>query len=77
MKFRAVGLRVSGVLIALISLGLIARLWARSEIVIGSHHFGPVRSMFFIIITGGIGIWLTKLAGPWCTETKGKSTPGD
>jgi hypothetical protein len=70
MNLRTIGLRVSGVIFGLVSLGLIARLWARSEIVIGSCHLGRIPSLFLIIAMGGFSIWLVKLAGPWCTETK-------
>ncbi|MCE0498168.1 MAG: hypothetical protein LV481_09515 [Methylacidiphilales bacterium] len=75
MKLRTIGLRVSGVIFGLVSLGLIARLWARSEIVIGSYHLGRIPSLFLIIATGGLSIWLVKLAGPWCAESKAAPTP--
>jgi hypothetical protein len=75
MKSRTIGLRVSGLIFGLISLGLVARLWARPEIVIGSYHLGRIPSWFLIIVTGAISIWLVKLAGPWCTETKAAPTP--
>ena len=75
MKLRIIGLRVSGVIVGLVSLGLIARLWARSEIVIGNYHLGRIPSLFLIIVTGGISIWLVKLAGPWCTGPKARPMP--
>jgi hypothetical protein len=59
----------------LVSLGFIARLWARPETIIGSYHLGRVPSLFLIIVTGGLSIWLLKLAGPWCTETKAAPAP--
>jgi hypothetical protein len=75
MKLRTIGLRVSGVIFGLVSLGLIARLWARSEIFIGGYNLGRIPSLFVIIVTGGLSIWLARLAGPWCTETKEPPTP--
>jgi len=75
MNLRAVGLRVSAVIFGLVSLGLLARLWARSEIVIGSYHLGRIPSLFLIIVTGGLSIWLGRLAGPWCIETKAAPMP--
>jgi hypothetical protein len=75
MNLRTIGFRVSGVMLGLVGLGLIARLWARSEIAIGDYHLGRIPSLFLIIVTGGLSIWLAKLAGPWCTETKEAPTP--
>ena len=75
MKLRTIGFRVSGVILGLVSLGLIARLWARSEVVIGSYHLGRIPSVLSIIVAGGLSIWLVKLAGPWCTESKAAPTP--
>jgi len=65
-----VGLRISSLIFALASLGLLARVWARPESVIGSYHLGRVQSLICVVITGVLGIWLAKLAGPWSGETK-------
>jgi hypothetical protein len=67
MNLRTVGLRISSVIFGLISLGLIARLWARHEIVVGSYHFGRTPSWTVIIVAGGLAIWMAMLAGPWFT----------
>jgi hypothetical protein len=75
MKLRTIGLRISGVTFGLVSLGLVARLWARPEFVIGSHPIGRAPGLFLITVTGGLGIGLVKLAGPWCSATKAAPTP--
>jgi hypothetical protein len=67
MNLRTMGLRGLSVIFGLVSLGLIARLWARPEIVIGSYHFGRIPSWISIIIAGGLAIWTARLAGPWFT----------
>ena len=72
MNSRTIGLRISSVIFGLISLGHIARLWGRVDIVIGSHHLERSWSWISIIVTGLLAIWLAKLAGPWCVEN-GKS----
>ena len=75
MTSQTVGLRVSSIIFGLVSLGHVARLWAQTEIVIGGHHLGRIPSVITIIITGGLAIWLAKLAGPWCSETNGAPNP--
>jgi hypothetical protein len=61
------------VIFGLISLGHIARLWGRVDILIGSHRFERSWSWITIIATGLLAIWLAKLAGPWSVES-GRST---
>jgi hypothetical protein len=75
MKARTIGLRVSSLIFGLICIAHIARLWARTEIVIGGHYFGQSWSAMGIIITGGLSIWLSKLAGPWCAASNGAQKP--
>jgi hypothetical protein len=75
MNRRTVGLRFSSVTFGLLSLGLISRVWAQREIVIGSYHVGRFPSWISIIIAGGLAIWLAKLAGPWCAEAKETPLP--
>jgi hypothetical protein len=70
MKSQIVGLRVSSVIFGLICLAHIARFWASGDVVVGSYHFGRISSLLCIIVAGGLSIWLAKLAGPWCAETK-------
>ena len=69
LKSQTVGLRVSSVIFGLVCLVHIALLMVRPEIVIGSRHLGRIAGFAAIIITGGLCIWLAKLAGPWCAET--------
>jgi hypothetical protein len=75
MRQRTIGLRVSGVIFGLVSLCLIGWLLAGSEIFIGNVHLGCTPSLFLIIVTGGLSIWLATLAGPWCTQAKEAVTP--
>jgi hypothetical protein len=75
MKSRTLGLRVSSLIFGLFCLAHIARLSTRAEIIIGSHHFGRIPSFIAVIISGVLSIWLAKLAGPWCTETKETPAP--
>jgi hypothetical protein len=75
MKLGTIGLRVSGIIFGVVSLGLIAHLWARSEIFVASYSLGRIPSLFVIIVTGGLSIWLVRLAGPWRTEIKEAPTP--
>ncbi len=72
MKARTIGLRAACILFGLVGLVLIARLWARSEIVIGGTHLGRIPSSFLIAASGGLSIWLSKLAGPWRAEAPGE-----
>lgn len=65
MNFRTIGLKISSVSFGLISLGLLAQICARPEIVIGSFYLGRVTGWTSIIITGGLAIWMAMLAGPW------------
>ena len=75
MTSQTVGLRISSVIFGLVSLSHVARLWARAEIIIGGYHLGRIPSVIAIIITGGLAIWLAKLAGPWCAETNEPPSP--
>jgi hypothetical protein len=70
INVRTKGLRVSSVIFGLVCLGLIARLWARPEIVIGSYHIGRISSWISIVVAGWLSIWLAKLAGPWFTGSQ-------
>jgi hypothetical protein len=42
MKLGTIGLRVSGIILGVISLGLIANLWARSELFVVSYSLGRI-----------------------------------
>jgi hypothetical protein len=42
---------------------------------IGSHPIGLILSLIAIIVGGGLSVWLWKLAGPCCTETKTGAPP--
>ena len=75
MNSRTAGLRVSSVIFGLISLSHIVRLGAQVGIVIGGYHLGQIPSFIAIAITGGLSIWLAKLAGPWFAETRAEPTP--
>ena len=70
MKSRSLGLRVSSMVFGLLCVAHIARLCARAEIIVGRHHLGQIPSFISIIGSGALSIWLAKLAGPWCVETK-------
>jgi hypothetical protein len=65
MNLRTTGLKISSVAFGFVSLFLIARLWARPEIVIGSYHVGRIQSWISIILAGCLAIWMAMLAGPW------------
>jgi hypothetical protein len=69
MKLRTIGLRILSLIFGLLSLAHIARLWAQTEIVIGGYHLGQIPNLIPIIITGALSIWLSKLAGPWRSES--------
>jgi uncharacterized membrane protein YecN with MAPEG domain len=70
MRNQAVGLRISSVIFALVCLAHIARVVARTEIIIGHHRVGFIPSWICIIVTGWLCIWLAQLAGPWSNETE-------
>jgi hypothetical protein len=53
------------VIFGLVCLCLIARLWGKPEIIVGSYHFGRISSWISIVVTGWLSIWTAKLAGPW------------
>jgi hypothetical protein len=76
VNLRTVGLRVSSGIFGLISLGHIARLWGRVDILIGGHRFERGWSWITIIASGLLAIWLAKLAGPWSAENGRPSTQG-
>jgi hypothetical protein len=71
---RTAGLRVSSGVFGLISLGHIARLWGRVDILIGSHRLEQSWSWITIIASGLLAIWLAKLAGPWSVENRKSPT---
>jgi hypothetical protein len=75
MKSKTVGLRVSSLIFGVVCLGHITRLCVRGGIVIDGHHFGLIPNLIFIIVTGGLAIWLAKLAGPWFAEMREPPTP--
>ena len=75
MTAKIVGLRILSVIFGIVSLWLLARLWARSGIVIGDHHVGRIAGLVAIAVTGVLGIWLSQLAGPWRAETKAERRP--
>src|SRR5665213_1929290 len=75
MTSKIVGLRVSSVIFGLVCLAHIARLWARTDVFIGSYHLGRIPSLLCIIASGGLSIWLAKLAGPWCVEAEQAPRP--
>jgi hypothetical protein len=75
MKARTIGLRIASLIFGLICIAHIARWWARTDIVIGGYYVGQSWSVIGIIITGGLSIWLAKLAGPWCAAPDGAQKP--
>jgi hypothetical protein len=42
-----------------------ARVAARTEIVVGHHRLGFMPSWICLIVTGGLTIWFSQRAGPW------------
>ena len=49
----------------LVCLTHIARVAAGTEIVIAHHQLGFTFSWICIVLSGGLAIWLSRLAGPW------------
>jgi hypothetical protein len=70
MKSRTIGLRISSAVFGLVCLAHIARLGGRIGILIGHYQVGPIPSWICIIVTGGLCIWLSQLAGPWSRGAK-------
>jgi hypothetical protein len=68
MNPRTVGLRVSSVVFGLVCLLHIARLFAGTVISVGGYRLGSLSSWVCIIGSGGLSIWLSRLAGPWSNE---------
>ena len=75
MNSQTVGLRVSSVIFGLFCLFHVVRLCASVGMTIGSHPIGLILSLIAIIVGGGLSVWLWKLAGPCCTETKTGAPP--
>jgi hypothetical protein len=75
MKLRTIGLRISSLLFGLASLALIARQWAGPAIILGHSSLGSVQTLFCVLGTGALAIWLAKLAGPWESEAKPGPAP--
>jgi hypothetical protein len=64
------GLRVSSVIFGLVCLAQVARLFAGTPVTVGGHHLGVTASWLCLGATGGLAIWLARLAGPWCEEMR-------
>jgi hypothetical protein len=61
-KQASLGLRVSGVVFALVSIAHLARLWSGVELQIGAYRVGFNVSAAAIFISAALGLWLWKLA---------------
>jgi hypothetical protein len=70
MKSPIIGLRISSMIFGLVCMAHIARVAARTEIVISHHRLGFTFSWVCIVISGWLAIWLSQLAGPWSGRAK-------
>jgi hypothetical protein len=67
---RTRGLRVSSVIFGIISIVHLVRLFTGPEVYIGSYRLGVMPSLIAVIVTGCLGIWLSRLAGPSCAKSE-------
>lgn len=62
MNSQAVGLRVSSVIFGFVCLAHVFRLWAKWEINVGGHQFGNIPSLFAVVVSALLSVWLWTLS---------------
>jgi hypothetical protein len=63
MNSRTVGLRVAGVIFALVCLAQLTRLWARVEVLVAGYALPLWPSAIAAVVAGGLCYWMWRLAG--------------
>ncbi len=62
MKSQVLGLRIAGAIFGLITLGHLARLLIRPEVLVAGHVLPLWPSVLVVVILGGLSLWLCKLS---------------